>query len=103
MKSSKIIIYLTVIACIFIIAIPTLYKVISENHRKLYIVTNKRVIEAAQKCFYDEKCLSTKITLKELYKNGYLNEKVIDPVTKIVYSDDSYVMLKKVDSTFNPV
>ena len=103
MKSSKIIIYLSIIACIAIVGIPTLYKVISENHRKLYIVTNKMVIEAAEKCYYDDKCKSTKVTLKELYDNSYLTEKIIDPVTKEVYADNSYVLLKKVDSTFNPL
>lgn len=102
MRSSKVMIYLTIIACILIVAIPMLYKVIAENHRKLYIVNQKMVIEAAENCYYDGKCPNTKITLKELYDNNYLSTKVIDPVTKEVYSDQSYVELKKVDSTFNP-
>jgi hypothetical protein len=85
------------------VSIPTFYKVISENHRKLYIVTEKLVIEAAEKCYYDDKCKNTKITLKELYENNYLKDKVINPVTKEIYSDNSFVQLKKVDSTFNPV
>ena len=103
MKSSKFIICLTIIICSLMVSIPTFYKVISENHRKLYIVTNKKVIEAAEKCFFDDKCKSTKITLKELYDNNYLKDTVINPVTKEIYSNNSYVELKKVDSTFNPV
>ena len=103
MRSSRFIICLTFIICSLLIVLPMLYKVISENHRKLYIVNEKMVIEAAKKCYYDEKCQETKITLKELYDNNYLTEKVFDPVTKEVYSDESFIELKKIDSTFNPV
>ncbi|MBR4231445.1 MAG: hypothetical protein IKR74_04775 [Bacilli bacterium] len=103
MRSSKFIICLSIIICSLMVSIPTFYKVISENHRKLYIVTEKLVIEAAEKCYYDDKCKNTKITLKELYENNYLKDKVINPVTKEIYSDNSFVQLKKVDSTFNPV
>ena len=103
MRSNKTIIYLSIIVCILVIAVPTLYKVIAENHRKLYIVTNKMIIEAANKCFYDDKCPDNKVTLKELYDHGHLKDKVIDPVTKVVYADNSYVILKKEGSTFNPL
>jgi competence protein ComGC len=101
MNSSRSIISLTVIICTLIIAIPTFYKVITEHNRKLNIVTNKMIIEAAQDCYYDNKCQNTKITLEELYNQGYLSERVINPVTKEVYADNSYVILKKEDSKFH--
>ena len=102
MRSSKTIICITIIVCSLMISIPTFYNVISENHRKLYIVTEKYVIEAAKNCYFDDKCKNTKITLKELYDNNYLKDEVINPVTKEIYSDNSFVNLKKKDSTFNP-
>ena len=102
MRSSRFIICLTIIICSLLVSIPMFYKVISENHRKLYIVNEKMVIEAAKRCYFDDKCKNIKITLKELYENNYLKNKVINPVTKEVYSDESFVELKKVDSTFNP-
>ena len=100
MNTNKIIIYITIIAIVLLIGIPTFHKVIKENHRKLYIVSEKLITEAATKCYYEEKCKDIKITLKELYDNNYLTEEITDPVTKAVYSDSSYVLLKKDGAKF---
>ena len=102
MSSNKFIIFITFIAVILMIALPTYHKVVLENQRKLTIVNEKMIIEAAQKCFYDGKCPKTKVTLRELYDNNYLNDKVSDPVTKAFYSDEAYVLLKKEESVFSP-
>lgn len=102
MNTNKIVIYVTIIAVIIIVGCPTFYKVMKENHRKLYIVTNKLVIEAAERCYYENVCESNKITLKALYDNNYLEDSVIDPVTKIVYDEMSYVEINEKDSTFFP-
>lgn len=101
MNTNKIVIWVTILAIVIIVGCPTFYKVIKENHRKLYVVTNKLVIEAAERCYYAQKCDSN-VTLKELYDLNYLEEKVIDPVTKIVYANDSYVQINEKDSTFFP-
>ncbi|MBE6148857.1 MAG: hypothetical protein E7167_05175 [Firmicutes bacterium] len=102
MNTNKIVIYITIIAIIIIVGCPTFYKVIKENHRKLYVVTNKLVIEAAQRCYYEKQCESNKITLKELYEKKFLEENIIDPVTKIVYDENSYIEINEKDSTFFP-
>lgn len=102
MNTNKIVIYVTIIAVIIIVGCPTFYKVMKENHRKLYIVTNKLVIEAAERCYYENVCDSNQITLKDLYDNNYLEDSVIDPVTKIVYDEMSYVEINEKDSTFFP-
>ncbi|MBQ6841287.1 MAG: hypothetical protein IJO63_04140 [Bacilli bacterium] len=100
MNTNKIVIYVTILAIIIIIACPTFLKVINENHRKLYIVNNKLITEAAERCYYEKKCDSKNITLQTLYDLDYLAEEVIDPVSKIVYDASSYVEIKDEDSTF---
>ena len=99
MNTNKITIYVTIVAIILIIACPTFLKVLNENHRKLYIVSNKLITEAAERCYYQKKCDSKIITLKQLYELKYLEE-VIDPVSKEVYNSDSYVEIKEEGSTF---
>ena len=102
MNTNKIVIYVTILAIVIIVGCPTFYKVVKENHRRLYVVTNKLVTEAAERCYYERKCDNPKVTLKDLYEKKYLEEEVIDPVTKIVYDDLSYVEIKEKDSTFFP-
>lgn len=102
MNINKIVIYITTISIILIVALPTLYKVIKQNHDRLYLVSEKDIIESAENCYFDSKC-SKKVTLKELYDNKYLEKGMIDPVTKEVYLDSSYVLINlKKESTFYP-
>ena len=102
MNTNKIVIYITILAIVIIVACPTFYKVIKENHRKLYVVNNKLITEAAEKCYYEKQCKNNTITLKELYEKEYLEEGISDPVTKIVYNTNSYVQINEKDSTFFP-
>lgn len=102
MNTNKIVVYITIIAILIIVGVPTFYKVVKDNHEKLYIVTNKLVIESAERCYYEEKCENEKVTLKELYEKEYIKKEVIDPVSKIVYDEMSYVEIKEKDSTFFP-
>lgn len=103
MNLNKIFIYLTTIAVIAIIAIPSAYKVVKENREKLYLVNEKLVTENALRCVYEGKCTDKKITLKTLYDNMYIKNKVIEPVKKIVYSEESYVLIENGKATFYPV
>ena len=93
MKINKIIIISSIIVIILIIGIPTTYKVIKNHNQNLYKVVEDKIIEKAKECYYAEKCLDEKITLKELYDNKYL-DKVSDPITKEYYNDKSYVERK---------
>ena len=101
MNLSRVVFSVTILACLLIIGIPVFYKVVDRNHEKLYTVTNKLVTEAAENCYYDKVCTSTTVTLKELYDNNYLERDIIDPVSKEVYSEESYVEVNKEGSTFN--
>jgi len=100
MTISKIMIYVTILAILLIIGVPTVYKVINNNYEKLYLVNEKLVVESASKCYYEGKCQEKTVTLKELYEYKYLQDDIIDPVTKVVYSHQSYVVLKKGESIF---
>jgi len=100
MNKNKIVIYTTVIAIIFIIGCPTIYKVVKNHNDKLYKITEKRIIEAAKKCWNEEKCTPNETTLKELYDFKYL-EKQANPVTKKYYNDLSKI-IKKEEIVFYP-
>ncbi len=88
--SNKLIIYVTLIALILIIGIPTYIKV-NNNYETRVILTMKNKIKVkAIQCWNESKCLNDTIYLNELYENGYLEE-VINPVTKKAVNDASYV------------
>lgn len=91
MISKKHLIYLTILAVLLIITIPTVYKVIKNHRTKLYAVVEKEIIEAAEKCWNEEKCIDNEIELEMLYKLDYL-EKQSDPITKKVYDEDSKII-----------
>ena len=97
MNTNKITIMGSIIAIILIIGIPTTYKVIKSHQNNLYKSVEARIIEAAKKCYFEEKCVNEKIYLKDLYELEYL-EKISDPVTKEYYSEESYIEIK--DNTF---
>ena len=88
--NKRIIICLTLIALIFIILIPTIYKLITDYHQDSYLVVEKKATEAAQKCWNDQVCLNESVTLKELYNNGYL-ETLVNPISKKIYDENSTI------------
>lgn len=102
MSLNKVVIFITIFAVIAIIAIPTFYKVTKENQKKLIIVNDKLVTEKAKECIYDGICKTNKVTLKELYKNLYLQDTVVNPIDKSVYNEESYVLVTKDEATFYP-
>ena len=80
----------SIIIIILIIAIPTTYKVIKNHNDHLYQVVEKKIVEAAKKCYYEEICSHETITLKKLYEYELL-EPVSDPISKEYYNEDSYI------------
>lgn len=101
MDKNKVIIYTTIIALIFIIGCPTIYKVVKNHHNKLTTISEKRIIEAAKKCWNEDKCTNDTITLKDLYNNKYL-KKQSDPITKKYYSESSKIIKKEGKILFYP-
>lgn len=89
--TNKHIIYLTIISIIIMIAIPTTYTVIKNHYKKLNVVVEKRITEAARECYKKDLCSKDKITLKELYETEFLKDKESDPKTKKYYKEESYV------------
>ncbi len=93
MNTSKIVIYVTIIAIILIIFIPTFQKVVNINTQRLNEVNEKLVTENAFRCYYEGKCQNKKISLNDLYNLGYITTDIVDPKTKEIYGKDSYVIV----------
>ena len=89
MNTNKITIISSIIIVILLISVPTVYKVVKTHQDNLYKVVEEKIIAAAEKCVYEDKCKNKNITLKELYESKYL-EKVSNPVSKEYYNE-SYV------------
>ena len=85
--SKKYIVFASLAIVFLVIAIPTTYKIIKNYNSKSYLVVEKKIIEAAKKCYNEDKCTGDKTTLKELYDNKYLDV-VVNPVTKKMYDEN---------------
>ena len=79
-----------VIIIFLIIVIPTTYKVIKNHNNHLFQVVEKKIVEAAKKCYYEEICSNETITLRELYEYDFL-ELVSNPISKEYYNENSYI------------
>ncbi len=63
------------------------YKVERYHEKKLYLVINNKIKEAAKECYLKSDC-EGKVILKDLYKKKYLDE-IVDPVTKEVMDENT--------------
>lgn len=89
MNTNKIV-TISVVVIVALITIPTIYKAYQKYEDNLYDTVEKKVIESAEKCYYESICQEEKITLAFLYSHNYL-DKVSNPVTKEYYNEESYV------------
>ena len=92
MKKTISIILVIIIIALFII--PGVLYVRKKHNDNLWLVIEKEVVEAADKCINAEVCKEDKITIKTLIDNGYL-EKVYDPITKEAINNASYIENEK--------
>lgn len=90
--SDKKVIGLTIAIIAGMIIIPTIYKVHTEHNNRLLLVVEKEFKYNAKNCFLNGECESV-VTLKDLYDQGYLEEKLTNPITKKYYSDTSSINL----------
>lgn len=97
MNTNKTVIIGSIIIILLIIGIPTTYKVIKNHQKNLLKSTESKIVNAAKKCYFEEKCLDNKIYLKDLYNLEYL-DKVSNPITKEYYNENSYIEIE--DSNF---
>ena len=82
-----------IVIIILLIVIPSVKSILDNHYNSLYLVINKKVIEAAEKCHNEGKCDNNKITLKELLDKEYI-EKIYDPISKELINLDSYIDLE---------
>lgn len=94
MKKNKIVIYLTFLILIFIVGVPSTYKVVKRHQERLLLNTIKQITEAAKDCYYNESCIDERITLAELYEKTSLGPQN-NPITKKIYNSNSYVNVKE--------
>lgn len=99
MKLNKLIIFVTVIITASLIIIPTVYKITKSHQEALMEVVTKEVIEAAISCKNNDTCKNDKITLKEMYDLNLLDT-VVNPLTKEIYNENSYVEIKEDKNIF---
>ena len=90
-KFNKFIIIFTIVIVFGVIIGVTAFKVITYHDKKVNLVESKYIIEKAKRCVYDKVCNESKITLQELYDNGYL-EKQVNSITKEYYNNESFVI-----------
>ncbi len=87
MSNVKASFWLTVLASLVIIGLPTILKITKNHEERMYLVATKKIIESAETCFYNDECLQDEITIGELKQKGYLLD-VINPQTKTYFEDD---------------
>ena len=99
MSNSRLILWTIIISLSLIIGL-SYYKISKESHDATYKVITKKITESASRCVNDDKC-STNMTYGELISKGYL-EKMVDPDTKMYYSDSSTIKLEEGKYIFTP-
>lgn len=82
----------TFVSLIIIIVICTIVGIESDKKEKTYENVVKEIIDAADKCTIDKKCVNDKILLKDLYDKNYIETKVVNPKTKKLFNEKSYVL-----------
>lgn len=91
MNNWKTTFWLTVLASLLIIGLPTILRITKNHEERLYLVATKKIFESAEACFYDDVCQTDVMSLGELKQKGYI-EDVINPQTK-TYFDDNLLLV----------
>lgn len=94
MSKNKIIAFVTVIAAILIVVLPTIFKIYQGYEERTFQVAAKKILESASDCYKDGVCINQIMTIDELKKTGYLKEDVINPRTR-TYFEGSLKMIEK--------
>lgn len=92
-NKNKTILFLTVIATILIVALPTILKISERHDERMYIAASRKVLESAETCYRDQVCKEKQMTIGDLKKIGYLKEEVVNPRTK-TYFEDNMIMVE---------
>jgi hypothetical protein len=81
-----------IIVAALLFLVPAIICMLNNHYDSMYLVVEKKIVEAAESCSAKDECISSTVTLEELIDKGYLN-KVYNPVTKELINDKSYVDL----------
>ena len=92
-------ILITVIVTIIMIIIPSGFIVIEKHNDESIKVIHKYIEEAALKCYKEDVCKDSNVTLKTLYDLKYIS-KVADPITKKYYNENDYVIIDNLVANF---
>ena len=98
MNNRNCILFTILFSLILIIGL-TIYKVYDTHLKRNFWVVEKRIIEGAKECVWNDECSAGKITLGELISLGYAKEEV-NPKTKMYYTHESYVLVENNQYTF---
>lgn len=93
----RVVVLLTVFGIVASLVLGTVYKVYNIHLNRSYLVVEKRIIEGAEACVFDNKCNDEDMTLGVLISKGYASDE-INPKTSLYYDRDS--LIKKVNGTF---
>lgn len=83
---------LTIFIILGMIIAPTIYKTHKLHQNDLMRVVEKEMEYQSIYCYKEDNCTNI-VTLKDLYDNNYLTEKLVNPNTKKYYSEESFINL----------
>ncbi len=98
--TNRLVVFITIIAVILIIGIPTYNKVSDRYESRVDLTIKNKIKVKAIQCWNENRCLNDIVYLSDLYEIGYLDE-VIDPITKKAISASSYVTKENGDIVIN--
>ncbi len=85
MKTKRIsnfsLISIAIVASMFIVIITTIIKIRDNQNDKLLYAMESKIKYYAKRCYLENNC-EGEISLKELYDKKYINEEIVNPVTK---------------------
>ena len=87
---SKNITIILIVAIIVIVCTFSAVKVHNQHKQKLYDAMTSKIEEKALKCYNEDNCKESPITLKELYDKEYI-ETIINPLNDEYLNEQSYI------------
>lgn len=97
----------TILAMLGLIIVPTVNKVISDNKKKLYDVQIRNIEDSASAFVADHIFQfdvslnnSVGITLGNLKRLGYIDEDIVDPITRKKFSDSVLIIITNTTNGF---
>ena len=93
---NKRIIILTIFITMGMIIVPTIYKIYDNNGKDKIKVVEQEFLYQAKKCYNKGECKDI-VYLKDLYEKKYITDKLINPLSKKYYEENSYVKVSTLE------